>query len=297
MRNAILAIFCVLSFAHASAADMSTPEGTLLAPVQALRNNDFVGILTLMDADKQAEAKKAWSDAAATPDAAKDAELNDSLNKLIAPGAVDAMMAELEPKLKEFNAQQVSMGLMMMGGMVAMNMAKDPEQAQAAQELQSLITDICAWLPSAGLNDPAKARKALEYVCAGAQSLNVKTAADLRALSLDEALKRCGGFFAEVKHALAVYGLNLDALLDSIQVPKVEGEGATRTATVQFSAFGKQHSIPVKMENKDGHWQISDSNIAQSGLGNMMGAPGNGTDDLKIDDPADDPANAVPMSP
>ncbi len=204
----VFALICVLSFAHASAADMSTPEGTFLGPVQALRNNDILGIFNLMDADKQAEAKKAWSEEAAKPNPAKDAELDQNLSMLVTPNAVDTMMMAIEPKLKEFNAQQISMGLMMMGGMLAMNMAKDPEQAQAAQELQSLITDICGWLPSAGLEDPAKARKALEFVVAGAKSLNVTTAAELRALSLDEVLKRCGGLFAEVKHALAVYDLN-----------------------------------------------------------------------------------------
>jgi hypothetical protein len=292
MRNALIAVLFTFVFATAQAADTSTPEGTLMAPIEALRNNDVPAIFALIPEEAQAEAKKSWEEEAKNPNAAQDAEIDQNLGKLLAPDAIDTMMADLEPQLKEFNAQQVSMGLMMMGGMLAMNMAKDPEQAQSAQELQGLITDICAWLPASGLGDPAKARQAIERIVAGAKALDIANATELRALSLDEALKRCGGFLIELKNALAVYNLNADGFLDSIKVASVEGDGDQRTATMQFTAFGKPHSFPVKMEKKDGRWQVSESSMAGNpltgGLGGMIPGVG-GTGDLQIDDPADDP--------
>jgi hypothetical protein len=143
----------------------------------------------------------------------------------------------------------------------------------------------------------AKARQAIEYIVAGAKALEIANAADLRALSLDEVLKRCGGFLVEFKHALAVYGLDADGFLDSIKVAGVEGDGDQRTATMQFTAFGKPHSFPVKMEKKDGRWQVSESSLAGNpltdGLGGMIPGAG-GTEDLQIDDPADNPDQKTP---
>ena len=70
-----------------------------------------------------------------------------------------------------------------------------------------------------------------------------------------------------LKAALAVYGLDLDQILDSVSIAKAESVVGTtnqRVVVLAFTALGKPRTLPLKLINVEGRWQLAgDSPIAQ----------------------------------
>jgi hypothetical protein len=272
MRSAVLVLaFVATLHAETAPVDASTPEEAILSRVAALRRNDLAAWFHSMPETKQAQVREAWN-SAATANASKDEKLTQQLALVWSPDAVDLIMAGLEPKLAQVDPQKVSMGAMMVGGMIAMSLSKDDSNKDLAQTVQKLVTDICAWLPTAGLDDATKAREAVTHLIAAAKVLQVHDASELRALSVDALFDRAGASLVEIKAGLRVYGLDFDGLLDSVAVSQIEGDGDHRTATVRFTAFGHQHSLPMRLVQQDGNW-VADTAGLGEGL-DGMGLPG-----------------------
>ena len=130
--------------------------------------------------------------------------------------------------------------------------------------LQGWFDSLATWLPSSGLNDPAKAQKAGEGLAAALSKLGATSLTDLGKLELSQFLDRVAMAMPELKRVLAVYGLDLDQALDSVQVasrempPEAVRPGVNaRLVTVTFTAFGGTHVLPLKLVEHDGRWQVS----------------------------------------
>lgn len=246
------------------------PEASVNQVVAALRDNDFLGFFKSLPAEEQAKAEKGWKEGQQDP--AKRAEFDEFLGKLLAPDAVDQMMANAEPGLAGADLVQQSQSLKMMAGFLPM-MAQmpgpdgkprnpTPELTQAVQMGQTLLNDVADWLPTSGLNDPAKLREALTHLVDGAKALGVKNSEELRALELTEFLTRLSPLVKEAKAAFNVYGLDADKFLASVTATST-GAGGERTMNLGFTAFGRPYSVPVKMTKKDGKWVAADQTMAK----------------------------------
>ncbi len=259
MRHLLLPL--VLSFlcVTASAADpaASSPEEAILAPIKAVRNNDLLGLFKSLPADDQAEAERSWKDEAAKAGPDQKAEMDQKLALLLNDNAVEMLASQVEPMLKGYNPQETAGQLMMVGGMVAMSMAQDPKTAPLGEMLQEVVRDMSVWLPKAGFEDPKKLREALTRVVAAAKAIKVANSEQFFALSLNDMLVRAGAAVKEIKGAFAVYGLDANAFLDSFAISKVEGTGEQRTASLEFTAFGNKHAVPVNLIKKDGRWTFN----------------------------------------
>ena len=80
------------------------------------------------------------------------------------------------------------------------------------------------------------------------------------------------------KRVLAVYGLELDQALDSVQIasrdltPEAVTPGVNaRLVTVTFNAFGGTHVLPLKLVETAGRWQISADSPVTAWLRPRMG--------------------------
>jgi hypothetical protein len=247
--------------------DPKSPESAVLIPVQLLRGNDFKGFFDAMPAEDQAKAKAEWAAGQAKKgeDAKGIAEANEFLAKLLAPDATTKLMAEAEPKLKEMNPQELSQGLQMVGMIMAMSQMQQPKDGKkpdpAAQAvmaaLSGILNDASQWVLTAGIEDPAKCKKAIERLVAGAKGLNVKDVKELQALPLDQFLARLSPLVKELKAAAAVYDVQLDAFLDSVKAKAGAAKDGKTPLDVSFTAFGKSYSLPVQVVQKDGHWVLS----------------------------------------
>lgn len=265
---ALLALATLPLRAADPAAD--APEASMVQVVNALRQNDFLTFFKSLPAEEQAKAEQQWKDGQQDPK--KRAELDEFLGKLLAPDAVDTMMANAEPGLASADLAANAQQLKMMAGFLPM-MAQmpgpdgkprqpTPEMTQALQLGQTLINDFADWLPTSGLNDPAKLREALTHLVDGAKGLGVKNSDELRQLALTEFLTRLSPLVKESKAALGVYGIEADKFLDSIKATST-GSGEQRTVDLAFAAFGRPYSLPLKMVRKDGKWVPADSSMSQ----------------------------------
>ena len=304
------------AFPALRAIDPAAPESAVLLPARVLKDNDFKAFFLSLPAAEQDKARADWKAAqqsAQQPGAAQQqAEFNAFLGRLLSPTAVDDLMAEAEPQLAQLNPQEASQGLQMMAGFLPMMLqanqqpgAQDPAAQQrvtaAVTLLQGLCTDASQWILTAGINDKAKLRKAITHLVAGAKALQVKEAADLQALPLEEFLARLTPLVAEAKNALAIYDLQADAFLQSITAT-ADAPGANpeeRTLRVGLVAFGKPYTIPVVVTRSGQHWVLSPTNGAP--FAPMMGGPGAGGPGdgpgMPLEAPAAEPAPAAPITP
>lgn len=248
-----------------------SPEAQVQVPIKALRNNDILAVFKLAPADQQAEAKANWQKARTEASPEDKAKITEFFNTMLAPNAVDELMAIAEPQLAQINSQELVGYVQMFGGMAAMQMAQDPKTAEAGKMLQQLVGDVAAWVPKAGFEDPAKLRTALTSVVAATKALGVKTSDELLALDLEQLLTRSGPAIKELKAALRAYDLQTDAVLDSFKLSNVQGSDDKRTATAQVTLFGHSYSVPVNLVLKDGVWQIENEQL-EKGLEGL--APG-----------------------
>jgi hypothetical protein len=241
------------------------PDTTLKQWVLALRSNDLAVLYRALTSEQRALVEKTWTMQATTPDADGDKQLNSGLGLLLSPNAVELLVAQAEPDLATLNPQDLVLGLQQVGGFLALagSQSKDPKAAGDAPTLdfvalQGFLADIGAWIPLAGINDPAKLHKAVEHLVAGAKSLGVKNAVEVRALKTEDALHRLSAALPELKAALLVYGLDANALFDSITFAVADGSGDQRTVTVGFTAFGHAHLLPVKVVRKNDSWTLAE---------------------------------------
>ena len=295
-----------------AAIDPATPESAVLLPARVLRDNDFKAFFLSLPAEEQDKARTEWT---AAQQAAKNAAngqpgapnpqegINAVLAKLLAPGAVEGLLAEAEPQLAQMNPQELSQGLAMTAGFLPMMLgnqqgpgAKDPGNAKRIAALQGLLTDASQWVLTAGLNDKAKLKEALTHLVAGAQALGVKDFSELQALPLEDFLARLSPLIKEVKAALQVYDMGVDDFLGSVtasaDAPAADANPAQRTITVGLRAFGKPYSFPLAVERSGQHWILSPSNAAP-----FKGAAGAGEEAPVEIAPAAGPAAPVEVTP
>lgn len=315
MRRLLAPLLLAGLMAGASAADLkpvadpSRPESAILLPVQLLRANDFKGFYDAMPAADKAKAQAEWAKAASKEAEGKKGEhldeINDMLAKLLAPNAVETLMAEARPKLAEMKPQEISQGMQMIGMMLAMSQMQQPQDGKkpdpaskaAMAALGGILTDASQWVLTAGINDEAKCRKAIERLVAGAKTLGVKDVRELQALPLDQFLARLSPLVKEAKAAAGVYDVQIDAFLDSVKVTASPAKEGKSTLQVSFASFGKPYTVPVEVMQKDGHWVVNPK--AAKPLAGMlpMGGADADADEVEPAMPAAPQPKKKPVSP
>ncbi|MEM9302323.1 MAG: hypothetical protein AAGE01_09450, partial [Pseudomonadota bacterium] len=186
------------------------------------------------------------------------AEFAATMDRLTRDGAVDELMAELEPQLVQMSAQMPMMiGFGQMAAQQALMENQDltMEQKTAAQEtMAAAFTKIS----SINFGDVALARQAVESVVGTARSLELSTMDDLQALDFDGVMGKAGMVMGGVKNVLNVYGISIDEMLDSISTEVVSEDGDSATVAVNYSIFGSEQQTEANMTKVDGRWFSAD---------------------------------------
>ena len=239
----------------------TTPDGALGASVQALRSNNVAAFLdNALPAAEVAKMKADWSkeinkDPVTEEDRKQFAE---TMTKLTAPDAEAKMYAELEPKLKEFDAQSAAQMPMMIAmgqgfAQSSIQQNKDLNDSQK-QQAQAMIDATAKWAQSTKFTDPALVKNAIGVICKTARELNLKTVDEARALSYDQAMQKAGIVLGGVKQVLAVYGLNLDKSLDTVKFETVSSAGDTAKVKITYTAFDQPFTTESDVVKVDGRW-------------------------------------------
>jgi len=162
--------------------------------------------------------------------------------------------------------------MQMMQGMLARNslsglvqsVLADGLETRQVDALEALFADYVKWAAAAGFDDAAKQEAAATHLAAFVKALGVAKAVDLAEVDLPQLLIRVAAGLPDLKQALAVYGLDADAVLGSASARTEPGTGDRQTVVVVFTAFGTGRELPLAMQRSTSGWSlIADSPLAR----------------------------------
>lgn len=163
----------------------------------------------------------------------------EQLQRLTAPDAVDTLMAEIEPRLDSARAQWPGMLMMGMGAAQMAVASPDVELSQEQREaLRRMLPGMQQWAGSTDFLNAATLRQALTLLADAARRTGIRDLDTLRQLPLEGVLDRAGTLLLASKDALRLYGLDLDAVADSLQVEVLSNDGRTARVRAGVTVFG-----------------------------------------------------------
>lgn len=187
-------------------------------------------------------------------------EFAENVGRFTAPDAVDALMTEIEPKLVEARAQWPGAQLMAFG---AMHMAANSSESELSDEqraaLRQAIPGLQQWIGSTDFLSSATLRQALTLLTDAARRTGITDLDQLKAMPLESVLAKAGPVLAAGKDAVRLYGIDLDAVLDTLQVDVLErgADSARIRATVQV--FGAPLASEHELVLVEGRWYGKDA--------------------------------------
>lgn len=268
--------------------DQSGAEEAVRSAVRALRTNDAKAFLHRLTDEDQRAAERGWRQVAALDGnpwisgmvnrvlrAGNTADGAQQVSNYLAPLLAMVDPQALGQQVSELNGAQNDPADRRRGGIARMvvqsgitavvsSVLATGLESDQVKALRHWFDALALWLPSSGLNDPAKANQAAESFASAINKLGTSSLEELTRLDLPQVLDRVALAMPELKRVLLVYGLDLDHALDSVQLAThdlppaaaVPGVNA-KLVTVTFNAFGGTHELPLKLVEQGGRWRVS----------------------------------------
>ncbi len=266
---ALLALFVVgcnnqQSGAPAAVVSANTPDATIRRNVELLKAGDLGGLMqnALPPADF-AELKAEWGKDQAPPTDEERQKFADTMARLTAPDADRKIYADLEPELKQFDAQYqqqmpmyVAMGSGWLQGMVQQN--KDLSDADKQQAVAA-INALAAWVQKTRFTEPESVKKVLAIATKAARDLNLKTLDEVHALTFDQSMQKARVAMLAFKDALNVYGFSVDKTLDSVKPEVASNDGKAASVKVSYTLFDTPLAMTTQMVDVDNRWYSKDT--------------------------------------
>jgi hypothetical protein len=248
--------------------------------VRALRFNDAAAFLRRLDPEGQQRAEASWDNIGQVM---TNPWIGGMFSRLLrvssAPNADELIANYVTPILKMVDVEQMSTRLQTakapaspeqnrfrggiaqlalnstISGIINGTLASGLESEQS-KAIQTYLGAVAAWLPSAGIHDPAKAKLACQAISAALSKFGTTDIRVLSQLELAQFLDRVSLALPDLKRAFAVYDLHIDQSLDSVMVKSTTMHNAT-IVHLSFTAFGMTHVFPLKMIEEKKVWSIS----------------------------------------
>jgi hypothetical protein len=254
------------STAPVAAVSASAPDATIRKSADLLKQGDLAGLmqnaLPPADFDKlKTDWGKTTHDKPITDEDRQ--KFQDAMSRLTAPDADKTIYADIEPQLKQFDAQYqqqlpmyVAMGSGWLTGMVQQN--KDMSDVDKQQAIAA-INALAGWVQKTHFTDPDSVKKVLAIASRTARDLNLKTLDEVRALNFDQSMQKARVAFLGFKDALGVYGFSIDQTLDSVKPEVVSNDGKMAAVKVNYTLLGSPLTATSQMVNVDGRWYGKDT--------------------------------------
>jgi hypothetical protein len=241
------------------------PEQTIQQSVKLARESDVAGLIELMlPPEDFASVKARWGvKMEDTPSAkAGRARVAAIMNRLTAEGAAQTLFGELEPDIRQFDAQYgkqipgyANMGRSFFSGILRQSQELSESEKQQALDI---LEQLAPWFKETHFTDPDLVRKALGVLIEYARKLDIKNLDEARAMSFDEAAPKLAIAFDAVKQLLDVYGLSINQTLDSVKTELISSEGDSAVVKVSYTLLGSPLESTSNMIRIDGRWYSKD---------------------------------------
>lgn len=222
-----------------------------------LRSNDLAGLIqATVPPNNYEQIRQAYELHRMQPTTEKDrAEFAEGLGKLNAPDAVDRLMIEIEPKLVEARPK-VPAALMMGLGALQMAALAEDNHLTAAQRasLQQALPGVQQWASTTDFLSSLSMRQALTLIADAVRNTGIRSVDELKLMSFEQVLAKAENMVAASKQALLIYGLDLNAIADSIQVEVLAINGPTARVRTTVTVFNAPISAEHDLVLLDGRW-------------------------------------------
>lgn len=262
----LLAASLVACKRDAPAEAASDPAAAVEQLAQALRDNDLVRFNQLsLPEDLHQQTRQRWDEQreSAPPASAEDeAQFRETMDRLTAPDAEAKLYADLEPMLDRYDAEYAAqLPLAVAMGSAFANQAIQANETMSADQKQhatDVLGAVAGWVGTAPLGDRERAREAIAVVTGTARGLDLESMDAFRRLEQDDMLTRAGAAWGGVKDVMAVYGLDADAALGSVDAETLAETGDSAQVRVNYQLLGSTLGFEMAMERIDGSWYSSD---------------------------------------
>jgi hypothetical protein len=265
------------------AAKPATPDAAILATVQNLKAGQIDALIqNALPPEEYAKVKAKWAeDINKEPVTDEDrAKFAENFAKLTAPDAEAQLWAELEPKLKEMDAQmaqQMPMMVAMGKGMIQSSIQQNQELTDAQKQQATQAVDAFGnWVQTAKFTDPGLAKQAIGIVVKTARDINLKTIDEARALSYEQAMGKFGIGFNGLKQVLAIYGFSLDQTLDSVKAETLSSDANAAKVKISYTLFNTPLSAESDLVKVGDRWygkELMDNLKKKEAEGSAPAAP------------------------
>ena len=244
----------------------AAPAKAVMTSVRLLKAGDFDALM--QHVLTPADYKDMRADWGKDPDpskisAADRQQFAENMMRLTAPDAEQNLFAELKPKLDTFDAKYkvqlplfIGMGQTLAGTQIDLSTEMTSAQKNQAKDV---LGALASWAGETPWGDPVKAKQAIGFVVDTARKLDLKTLGQAYSLDYPAAMQRFNTGWTGFKQVLAVYGLPVNDILDSVQAKTLSVDGEHAKVAVSYSILGKPISTELEMLRKDDHWY--DANI------------------------------------
>ena len=245
-----------------SAVAAADPSVQLQELVRQFRSNDLAAIVrgSLPPAHYQTLLDK-YEEARGKPISDKDrAHFAEGLQKLIAPDAVDRLMAEIEPKMRERAVQSEGMILMGLGAMSMAVTSPDSDLTEEQREmLKRALPGIEAWVIETDFFSVDTLRQALTLVADAARRTGISDLDQIRMLSFEQLLAHGGRMLGAGKQAVKLYGIDLDAIVSTARMEVLEVEGDEARVRTTITVFDAPLHFEQSLVLVEGRWYTTEA--------------------------------------
>lgn len=251
----------------------SSPVDAVHTSLELLKAGNFNGLWKhVLPPEEYAYLRSDWNRRPPdpSPGAGERARFDQAMQQLTAPDAAATLYARWQPKLAALERRYgdqvpilVSIGEAMSKRAVAQNPRLSPARKEQADEV---LDALLPWAQGAPWFDPVRARQAIEVAVATARKLDLHSLEQAQALDFDASMDKYAIGYRGLKQVLAIYGLPLDATLDSARLSEVSRDQDQALVRIDYTLLGKPLSTEVRLLCLDGRWYIQDlvENVRQS---------------------------------
>ena len=261
MNKAIIVSLCVIPAAAGvvvatNPSSTAAPHTTILESVEALRDNDLSRLLSIVATEEELASFEAdWNEKRSIEvEPSDEFGFKFAMGMVTEDGAEAMLMSQLEPKLIEMREQSAFFAQMVSGMAQAQIDGQAGLTAEQRDESAAVVAALEQLLVNNDFTDPKRAREAIDILCRTARSLEVDSLQTLNALEFDELVAKGDVALAGVKEILALYGLEIDAWLDSVEAETIEEKDGHARVRVSYEVLGMQQDTELELDFVDGRW-------------------------------------------
>ncbi len=233
------------------------PAAQLEQMARMFRANDVAGLARAMVPPSQWEEMRiAYQSKQLEPISEEErAEFEKKIGRLISPDSVDELMAEIEPKLEQARPSAPGALLMAFG---AAQMAINSPDTELTEEqraaLKSVLPGAQRWASQTDFLDSASMRQALTLLTSAGRNIGISNLDQLKELPLEAVLDRAGTLLAATKQAVRLYGIDLNAVADSLRVELLSIDGDTARVRTTITLFDAPVWADHELVLLEGRW-------------------------------------------